>query len=80
MRGMPHHSQCEMYVRNYSLLEGVPWEERWEYLADGGQEEATTPTQLCQAWEYDKSSFQSTLISEVRFVCGWGEGRKGWEL
>lgn len=72
MRGEPHHSQCEMYVRNYSLLEGVAWEDRLEYLGEGEQEqaEAAPPTVPCDAWEYDTSSFQSTLISEVG-VSGW---------
>lgn len=72
MRGEPHHSQCEMYVRNYSLLEGVAWEDRLEYLGEGEQDqgEAAPPTVPCDAWEYDTSSFQSTLISEVG-VSGW---------
>lgn len=68
--GVPHHSQCEMYVRNYSLMEGVPWEERLQYLPDGEQDESALNTQPCQSWEYDTSSFQSTLISEWDLVCG----------
>ncbi|XP_050727292.1 organic cation transporter protein-like isoform X2 [Eriocheir sinensis] len=72
VRGDPHHSQCEMYVRNYSLLEGVAWEDRLEYLGEWEQDQAGTspPTQPCDAWEYDTSSFRSTLISEWDLVCG----------
>ncbi|KAG0717957.1 Solute carrier family 22 member 12 [Chionoecetes opilio] len=67
--GVAHHSQCEMYVRNYSVLEGVTWEERLKYLPDEG-DGSDLPTQPCDAWEYDKTSFESTLISEWDLVCG----------
>ncbi|XP_045131418.1 LOW QUALITY PROTEIN: organic cation transporter protein-like [Portunus trituberculatus] len=68
--GVPHHSQCEMYVRNYSLMEGVSWEERLLHLPEGELDESTLPTQPCETWEFDTSSFQSTLISEWELVCG----------
>nr|XP_053628567.1 beta-alanine transporter-like [Cherax quadricarinatus] len=68
--GLPQHSQCEMYTRNYSLLVGVPWEERLQHLPEGDVEEESLPTQPCEAWQYDTSTFSSTLISEWNLVCG----------
>lgn len=68
--GVPHHSQCKMYVRNYSQLAGVPWEERLLYFPDEGTEGEVLPTQSCASWEYDTNTFRSTLITEWDLVCG----------
>ncbi|XP_042209435.1 beta-alanine transporter-like, partial [Homarus americanus] len=68
--GVPHHSQCEMYVRNYSHLVGVAWEDRFHYFPDESAEVEALPTQPCPSWEYDTHTFHSTLISEWDLVCG----------
>lgn len=64
--GVEQHAQCEMYARNYSVLEGVAWEDRNLYLPE--RENFTTVP--CTSWEYDTSTFTSTLISEWDLVCG----------
>ncbi|XP_069189978.1 organic cation transporter protein isoform X2 [Procambarus clarkii] len=67
--GVPHHSQCEMFVRNYSRLVGVAWEDRHQHLPEEEEEEVLL-TQPCSSWQYDTQTFRSTLISEWDLVCG----------
>ncbi|ROT82654.1 Organic cation transporter protein [Penaeus vannamei] len=67
--GEPHHAQCEMYVRNYSLVTKLTWEEAF-LAAPEGEGEGGLQRRPCTSWDYDTEVFQTTLISEWDLVCG----------
>ncbi|KAJ4445643.1 hypothetical protein ANN_12326 [Periplaneta americana] len=49
------HASCSMADRNYTQLDGQP--------------EAGVPSVACHAWEYDRSVFQETIITQWDLVC-----------
>ncbi|CAL4104067.1 unnamed protein product, partial [Meganyctiphanes norvegica] len=66
--GEPRHSQCEMYIRNYSeaaLTKGSSsnLSSEWSSSSAEGGPLLQAP---CTSWDYDREIFHSTLISEVR--------------
>ncbi|XP_042890493.1 uncharacterized protein LOC122265316 [Penaeus japonicus] len=63
LNGEAHHSRCEMYVRNYSLVTKLTWEEAFLTIPDGGGE--GLQKRPCVTWDYDTEVFNTTLISEV---------------
>lgn len=66
--GEPHHSQCEMYVRNYTDAADI------SVVSNFTNEDTTPPGGSlkrvpCTSWDYDRDVFHSTLISEWNLVC-----------
>lgn len=67
-------SQCRMYVRDYEAVADLPWSTDLALTPD---EAASLETTSCSHWEYDTSTFHSTVASEVsiqeqRISLMWG--------
>lgn len=69
--GVDHHSQCDMYVRNYSRIftDSAEIAAHPQSIFDEGNE-SELATHACSSWDYDNLTFKSTLTSEWDLVCG----------
>ncbi|XP_068221444.1 solute carrier family 22 member 3-like [Palaemon carinicauda] len=65
--GVEQHSQCEMFVRNYTSLVGAIDVEDFE--GDPLRPKGDWPIQPCSSWDYDHPSSRSTITSEWDLVC-----------
>ncbi|KAK7073281.1 hypothetical protein SK128_015181 [Halocaridina rubra] len=62
-------SQCRYFARNYGAVEDQPWNPS---LITTTEEEITLKTLPCTAWNYDTSTFNSTVTMEWDLVCESG--------
>ncbi|ROT81683.1 putative organic cation transporter protein-like [Penaeus vannamei] len=60
-RNQMRRSQCRMYVRDYEAVADLPWSTDLALTPD---EAASLETTSCSHWEYDTSTFHSTVASE----------------
>nr|XP_045601506.1 uncharacterized protein LOC123760087 [Procambarus clarkii]XP_045601507.1 uncharacterized protein LOC123760087 [Procambarus clarkii] len=61
--GHLERSKCRMLVRDYDAVEGLAWSPEFTTTPE---EARSFPTQPCDHWEYDTSTFSTTVTMQVR--------------
>uniref|UniRef100_A0A336K0U7 CSON011316 protein n=1 Tax=Culicoides sonorensis TaxID=179676 RepID=A0A336K0U7_CULSO len=67
--GKLRHKQCQMYTRNYTQIREMLLQRTPLNYVKSSIEQTNLTTQCSNGWNYDKSVFSSTVITEWNLVC-----------